>query len=44
MPMPNMSQTSRSYQFAAGQMSVTVGSEGDSPLSGTLMRASSFRS
>ena len=42
--MPNMSQTSRSYQLAAGQRSVMVGSDGESPPRGTLMRTSALRS
>jgi hypothetical protein len=42
--IPNMSQTSRSYQLAEGQIFVTVGREGRSPFRATLMRKSSFRS
>ena len=39
-----MSQTSRSYQFAAGQRSVLVSIGGCSRLSGTLMRTYWFLS
>ena len=39
-PMPNMSQTSRSYQLADGQRSVTVGTDGYSPCRATLTRTS----
>ena len=39
-----MSQTSRSYQSAAGHRSVTVGTDGCSPRSGTFSRRSALRS
>ena len=39
-PTPNMSQTSRSYQAAAGNTPVMVGSAGVSPSSATLRRTS----
>ena len=42
--MPNMSQISRSYQFAAGQRSTTLGNVGYSPHRGTLTRISALRS